>query len=413
MATKGEAGARLGGKVKVSKWKHPHYNWRASYLLGGRYRQKGFKTRKEADEWAEKREKEATEFGTASKLTTAERSAVVESRENLKRLGLSISEAIEFAVSYHERAKRSTTVRDFFATFTEKWSRKRNKRGLPLSDAYLKELQKRLGRFVDKFGDTTIANIEDTHVEDWLDNLSKNFDPQTVEHHRRNVFTMFEYAVKKKYADENPVQNVEGITVGDALPGILTPSQLSDLLTSADDEILPAFAIGAFAGVRDAEIKRMDWTMIDFEAATITLSEDVTKSRNFRIVTMPDNLVEWLKPRAKLTGPIWPKNGRKLHDAAKIKAGFADPEKLPKTEREKREDWNEWPHNALRHSYASYHFMFYKDTRELALNMGHTDHRMIVKHYRKRVSEKAAKTYWKIVPNQAENIVEMKREEVA
>lgn len=58
------AGARLGTQVKVSRWKsHTTYRWRVSYIEGGKYRQKGFKTEKEADKWAKKREKESVEFG--------------------------------------------------------------------------------------------------------------------------------------------------------------------------------------------------------------------------------------------------------------------------------------------------------------------------------------------------------------
>jgi len=46
-----------------------------------------------------------------------------------------------------------------------------------------------------------------------------------------------------------------------------------------------------------------------------------------------------------------------------------------------------WPHNALRHSFASYHLARFKDAAALALEMGHTTTTMIFKHYRQVVEK--------------------------
>ena len=43
------------------------------------------------------------------------------------------------------------------------------------------------------------------------------------------------------------------------LPGIVTP-QAAALLYHAEPEIVPFFAIGLFAGLRVAELERLDWT---------------------------------------------------------------------------------------------------------------------------------------------------------
>lgn len=72
---------------------------------------------------------------------------------------------------------------------------------------------------------------------------------------------------------------------------------------------------------------------------------------------------------------------------------------------------SEWPENALRHSFASYHLAHFKNAAALALEMGHTNSGMIFNHYRELVKPAAAKAYWNIRPAAAaaKKIVHMTR----
>ena len=65
----------------------------------------------------------------------------------------------------------------------------------------------------------------------------------------------------------------------------------------------------------------------------------------------------------------------------------------------------EWPDNALRHSFATYHLAHFKDSAALALEMGHIDSGMIFEHYRELVRPKEAERYWSIRPAAREKIV--------
>ena len=58
---------------------------------------------------------------------------------------------------------------------------------------------------------------------------------------------------------------------------ILTVAQTARLLESASAETLPYWAIGAFAGLRSAEIERLDWREVDFESGLIEVK--ASKSR--------------------------------------------------------------------------------------------------------------------------------------
>jgi integrase len=77
-------------------------------------------------------------------------------------------------------------------------------------------------------------------------------------------------------------------------------------------------------------------------------------------------------------------------DAARAAAGITD-----------------WPDNALRHSFASYHLAHFNNSAALALEMGHTDSGMIFNHYRQLVRPKDAERYWNITPAAKEKVVQL------
>jgi integrase len=75
-------------------------------------------------------------------------------------------------------------------------------------------------------------------------------------------------------------------------------------------------AIGAFAGVREAEIKRLNWSEVDQKHELIEIKSSKAKSARRRIIEMQPNLREWLRPYAELTGSV-------------VYAGTADIWRLP------------------------------------------------------------------------------------
>jgi Phage integrase family. len=160
------------------------------------------------------------------------------------------------------------------------------------------------------------------------------------------------------------------------------------LLENATPEVLPYFAIGLFAGLRRAEIDRLDWQEIDFESGLIEVKAAKAKTARRRFVTMQPNLREWLWPLRKHTGKVTPCNFPRHLDKAREAAGIVD-----------------WPNNALRHSFASYHLAHFRKQNELALEMGHTNADTLFNHYRELVKPKDAERYWSIAPTTTEKIV--------
>lgn len=189
--------------------------------------------------------------------------------------------------------------------------------------------------------------------------------------------------------------------------GILTPQETLRLLTCADERILPVIAIGAFAGLRTSELETIEWSEVKLGEGHIRVRARSAKSSRNRLIPIPSCLSDWLRPVAKPEGRIWPVNGRKLLNDSKRRAGFGNPDSRTTEEKARGVQLSPWPENALRHSFASYHLAHHKNAGELALQMGHTDTRIIFQHYRELVTPKEASSYWSLVANENSNIIPM------
>jgi integrase len=220
--------------------------------------------------------------------------------------------------------------------------------------------------------------------------------------------------VKGKFLDESPAKHVTEAKTTQTEVGTLSPAELVTLLQKAPEKMVPALAIGAFAGIRREEIKRLDWRDIDLTHATIRVRPQKAKSARNRLVPIEENLAEWLRPYARTEGRIWAGNGDKKFTMAIRAAGFGEPGSETKEEKKARVKFRRpFPENGLRHSYATYWLAKYQDSGALSLHLGHANSRIVFDHYRAPVPAEDAAAYWSIRPGGAENVIQMKRKGVA
>jgi integrase len=154
-------------------------------------------------------------------------------------------------------------------------------------------------------------------------------------------------------------------------------------------------ALAAFAGIRTAELRRLNWHDIDLVRGYVNIAATKAKTAQRRLIKMEPNLLAWLAPFAKKTGPLW-----------------TGDENLYMSQMTRREQVAgiTMPHNCLRHSFASYHLAKYQDAARLSLDMGHTSPKLIFNTYREVVYPEAAEKYFAILPpTQPENIISMHR----
>jgi integrase len=237
----------------------------------------------------------------------------------------------------------------------------------------------RLGRFVQSFGEEMIAGINVSRIDEWLRGLGVG--PVTRNTFRRRLGVLFSFAKRRGYVTENPIPDVERAKERETEVAILSVGELARLLESASSEMVPFWTIGAFAGLRRAEIERLTWNEVDFEAGVIEVKASKSKTASRRLVTIQPNLREWLAPYRTHTGRVCSVNLQ-----VKINA-----------DRERAKLRSGWPQNALRHSFGSYHLAQFNDAAKLALEMGNSP-ATIFRHYRQLVKPKQAERYWDIVP---------------
>jgi integrase len=309
----------------------------------------------------------------AISIPDALRVEAIECCELLQPFGVTLRDAVKFYTAHLKAVTGSRTVREVVADLLAA----RSADGM--SPRYLGDLRVRLGRFALSFGEEMVAGISAARIDEWLRGLGVGAVTRNT--FRRRLAVLFNFAKRRGYVTENPVADVERAKERETEIEILSASQVARLLESASSDMLPFWAIGAFAGLRRAEIERLTWREIDFDADVIEVKASKSKTASRRLVTIQPNLREWLSPYRTCIGRVCPVNlQRKIND-----------------DRERVGLRAEWPQNALRHSFGSYHIARFNDAAKLALEMGNSP-ATIFRHYRQVVKPKDAERYWKITP---------------
>jgi integrase len=360
---------------------------RARYLAGDwRRHRKFFGTKDEAQRFASSQKTKLSNEGTRGlALPDDVRVMAAKCSEQLKPFGYTIAQAVEHFIDYLKVTRRSVTVTALIAEYTTAKKQKGNK------ERSLKDISYRLHTFEKRFGEMNVATITTAQIDDWLASLG--LSGQSQNNYRAVVRAFFEYAVRRDYAKANPVVKIDKVRVDDKPAGIFTPAQLARLLNAAAADTLPALVIGAFAGLRQAEIFRLEWKEVDLARGFIEVTAKKSKTAQRRLVTIRPNLLAWLTPFAGRTGLVWPfteSQWRIKLDVVREAAELAA-----------------WPANGLRHSFGSYHLAKFSNANALALEMGHTTTKLIFSNYREVVRPDEAERYWNIRPQGSANLVPM------
>jgi len=98
----------------------------------------------------------------------------------------------------------------------------------------------------------------------------------------------------------NPITHTAKPKLPDNPPEIFAVDDLQALLGNAkhaQKDVVPMLAIGAFAGLREAEIQRLDWSEVDLARGHIEVKAAKAKSARRRIIPILPNLAAWLRPQ--------------------------------------------------------------------------------------------------------------------
>jgi integrase len=230
------------------------------------------------------------------------------------------------------------------------------KRAAKLSDVHLKDLECRLNRFADAF-QLNIGGVAGTMLQTWLDGMKGS--GRTKRNYLAAIAALFRFCIKRKYLPKDAVEEIESVQQqreDSCEIEIFTPTEMAEILSVSRPEMVPWLAIAGFAGLRSAEICRLDWSEINLVERHIEIKASKAKTAARRLAPITDNLALWLAPYAKSSGALtnfesWWNQFSKI--AAAVTARRKDAAealgKDPSTVRKFA-----WKHNALRHSFCSY-----------------------------------------------------------
>jgi integrase len=290
---------------------------------------------------------------------------------------------IHAAVKSYAARNKKITRKPFADVVSEFLAIKEARRASP---RYLEDLRYRLNRMAESFC-KEIGNVTTAEVQEWLDR--QKFSAQGYGDYRSRLHLLFQFAVARGYAVDNPVAGVERVKLRAGDVEVFTPAEMVRLLIAAPIEFLPCLVIGGFAGLRSAEIERLEWSDIHIVERFIVVGASKAKTAGRRIVPVSDNLVEWLQPYAQQQGNVWQAAHDKFYEAQQDTAKAAG---------------LKWKSNALRHSYASYRFALTNDAGRVAGECGNSA-AVIHRHYRELVKKSDAERWFNMKPEAPANVL--------
>jgi len=292
--------------------------------------------------------------------------------------------SVQAAVKFYAARYRQVTKKPVADVVTELLKVKGSNGASP---RYLDDLAGRLNHFA-KDCKNDCCDVMTSDVQAWMDKLA--LSPQSRKNYWTVLRTFFRFALARGYAADNPVEAVEKIRVRSGDIQIFKPGEIARLLEAARahfPDFLPCLAIGGFAGLRSAEIERLEWSDIDLKDRHIVVAASKAKTASRRIVPIHDNLAEWLAPYADKTGKVWKESSvlfyKRQEAIARATKGAEEAVK--------------WKVNALRHSYVSYRFAKIGDAGRVAGECGNTA-KTIFKHYREMVKPAEAERWFGVKP---------------
>ena len=259
----------------------------------------------------------------------------------------------------------------------------------PLSDVYRSIMSGCLRRFEETIGKDTVCASLTTHaVVVVIERMTKGV-PKTYNNIFGYVATMFRWGVKRKQIAENPLEGAEKKRILYKEPGFFTPDMVQDVLLEGmnapnADKYMPWLILGFFCGIRTAEIGRLSWENIKWDAKTPKVRVEKPKGHASgtkpRLVTLNDAALAWLSLYRKDSGPI----GSEL-EFGKWKRGL--------------KSFPRGSHNAMRHTFASAHYAMYEDLYKTAKELGHYQNvQTSLNHYIGLMQDDDAEEFWALRP---------------
>ncbi|MEM0968190.1 MAG: hypothetical protein AAGJ31_02465 [Verrucomicrobiota bacterium] len=352
--------------------------WLVDIRKDGERRRLHFRTKEEANKEARRIRAELDKYGElAAELSYRQRVRLVELEQEIISAGATLEEAVEFFLAHKRKKSQQVSLRDALQLLLED----RKERGA--SERYRKALKSTLGglgRFLDW---PPLEAITESDLERWLD--SNGWSYRTKKGYLTDVKTLFNFAKEKGWtALPPPIPTLAKPISPQESEVEFLPLRDVELLLSrclADEpEFLGYVVFGLFCGLRpDRELGLMRWDDYQEETGDVFVSATRAKTRRRRIVPLREVGKSYLPFAIRGWDTVAPKRNFKRR-WENLRKGI------------------QWPHDAMRHTFATFHFSHFRNEALLQAEMGHANPDLLHRHYRGLVTPSEAKKFWDLRP---------------
>ncbi len=353
--------------MSVSPSAHPRYPWRAKWKEGTRQRNRYFKSEKAARQFAARKGVQIRDIAPSEvPPTPEERRALAEARLHKVPLMDAIAHWRRTAGAHGGR-----TVADLITARLEA------SKADALSPAYRQALARVLGMAAESIGSMPAVSITPVDCQQFVATWKEHSGQKQA---RAMLGSVFTHAMRQGWLSANPAASLRlarqrsrsGVAV-------FTVDDAADWLAcvaARAPQCLAGWAIAMFAGLRRAEVERLDWSEVRLDRGHIEVTAAKSKTRTRRLVDVTPNLAVILEPLAG-AGRVFPHSPKRAEAWARESFG------------------RELPKNVARHSFVSYHLALFGDLASTELQAGH-DRAVLFQHYRELVTRDQAESYFSI-----------------
>jgi integrase/recombinase XerD len=266
----------------------------------------------------------------------------------------------------------------------------------------LRNLRGRLGMFGRLYGEKKVAEVTNDDCREFV--FRKGTSPRNQINDRLAASNFLNWCVRRQFTTANNMAPVDKPAVDVEEPGVLSLGDCRKLLAAARDYndglLLPYVVVSLFAGLRPAEIGRLTWDRVDLKDGTITLDGSMAKTRQRRIVKLPENAIAWLLPIAPKRPGFTPAAFARHFGRVKKAVGFNGKER----ETEDGKKLRPWVQDYMRHTAISMYLAKHKHEGEAATWAGNSPN-VIHRHYKGLVKEADATEFWNLTPATVKSVI--------
>lgn len=361
----------------------------------GKHVRKSFTVLRDARNWAHKKRIEAENKGISSlQFSDDQKTDAVEALALLKEFDANLRQAAAFFVKHHQKVSKINGFGALVDQYLEEQAGRVEKK--TLRPRTVEDAKKRLSPFKSAWERLAISAIEAKDIDTLLDQCG--YEGTNRQNYKHYLSGFFNWAIRNGKTSGNPVQQTVTVRTKKETPEIYTLNDVEEIMRKAEEKypkLVPYLAVAFFAGIRPEEIARLSWKDIDLNIGEIHIRAGMSKTHSARLVHISDNLKAWLVKYRQASGKVF------AFSAMSLKRWRAEVMKEAKVK---------VIQDGARHTFATFNLALH-GIDETMQELGHTDPKMLFKHYRGLAKNRKAQAqkFFAIEPHSEAAVIQFQK----